>query len=133
MTCDKIVRRTNDERTQTVKVSKDILVDAAFDAGLEPNAVRIDYSGRGMYGDRCIGIVGDLEECRRFERQLQTKLYVDEHQGEDDIENTIVNFVDWCDHQFPSSSQDSMGLSMILYWPRLEFDRDPEEWDEFDE
>lgn len=117
-----------------MKVSKDILVDAAFDAGLEPNDVRIDYSGRAMYGDRCIGIVGDIEECKRFERALQAKLYIDEHEGDDDIESTIRDFVDWCDHRFPRSSQDNMGLSMILYWPSLEFDGDPDEWmDEFED
>lgn len=64
--------------------------------------VRYDYSGRGMYGDTCIGVV--LED------------------GGD-----IFEIVADCAEQgmrIPHPHKDSMGLGTIYYWPRLKFEEE---------
>lgn len=57
--------------------------------------VRERYSGRGMYGDTCMGIVGDSA-------------------------NEIIAAVGIC-----GACSDNMGLSYIVYWPSIVSDLKP--------
>lgn len=82
------------------------LVDVAYDAGLDEDAVRADYSGRGMYGDTCVGIVGSPGELTAYVAALAVTLETDG--------------LDWS--WIGSVSQDSMGLDMIWYWRGLTVD-----------
>ena len=75
-----------------------ILVDAADRCGLE---FRTGYSGRGMYGEQCIGVVGYLSDLIAF------VLLVAER--EKDLAQDELTQLTW----------DSMGLSTIYYWPKL--------------
>lgn len=43
-----------------------VVRDAIADAGLDPEALRTDYSGRGMNGRECVGVVGTMPELFRF-------------------------------------------------------------------
>ena len=75
-----------------------ILVDAADRCDLE---FRTDYSGRGMYGEQCIGVVGYLSDLLAF------VLLVAEQ--DKDLAQDELTQLTW----------DSMGLSTIYYWPKL--------------
>ncbi len=67
---------------------------------VEGNA-RADYSGRGMYGDNCVGIVvSDLLE-------LGAAL------------SRIVEDEELRDELISNSRTDSMGYDTIVYWPRV--------------
>lgn len=72
--------------------------------------VRYDYSGRGMMGAECIAIVTD-EGGYSIATSLQ-KLR-DDHEDED-----VSELLDCMLDREPR--QDSMGLSTVYYWPRLE-------------
>lgn len=82
---------------------------------------RNDYSGRGMYGRQCVGIVGTESECMRVIgqviKQARIKLMVPQmgsselegHQLFEEVVDTMLDF-----------SQDTMSLrSVIMYWPEL--------------
>lgn len=66
------------------------------------------YSGRGMYGKQCIS-VREGDECVS-PGDVAKHLFGEEYDGE----------FDWVSEPL----QDSMGLGIVLYWPRYEW---PEE------
>jgi len=49
-----------------VEIEKSLLLGVAADADIEPENLRWDYSGRGMYGRECFGIVGRMSDYTRF-------------------------------------------------------------------
>lgn len=90
-----------------------------------------DYSGRGMYGSKCVGISGSWQACRlviglaikgmashlvAVARESKDPDFsaTDEDLGdtEHDFEQAIDKLMDQC--------HDDMGLGTIIYWPRLE-------------
>lgn len=77
----------------------ELLKEAATDFGLD---FRTDYSGRSMYGALCVGFVYD--DLTDF---LAALVYI--AQENDDLAETLAR----------SACTDSMGLSMIVYFPRL--------------
>ncbi|MBE5453473.1 hypothetical protein E3G52_000337 [Mycobacteroides abscessus] len=82
--------------------------------------VRDDYSGRGMNGIECVGVViGDL----RFVPALTAELayIVGELTPSDDV-NALTEFL-W---ELPTET-DSMGRSTIVYWPNVRLAADSEE------
>lgn len=68
------------------------------------------YSGRGMYGRKCVGLTGSMQDIM----QVIGAVIKEAHFNSDEIEFTDV--VD-CLLDF---KQDSMGLDVIVYWPELE-------------
>lgn len=62
----------------------------------------LDYSGRGMYGSKCVGVVGSFSQFAKFIARL----------GSVDME--------LAEHFSDAVSQDSMGLDSIFYWTSLE-------------
>lgn len=79
----------------------DMFEYAALEADLD---IYPDYSGRGMYGRRCLGVVGsDAQSLFRLAATLA-------HQGDDGVD--ILTAL--ADHQLAS---DNMGLQRIWYWP----------------
>lgn len=85
---------------------------------------RKDYSGRGMYGRGCIGVVGD----HRGLVELQTQIILEmtatiaarARAGDDagladaeaEFEENLVALLNY--------STDSMGREWVFYWPSLE-------------
>jgi hypothetical protein len=108
---------------------------AQFD-DLDAVSFRNDYSGRGMYGRRCVGIVGDETTCMRIVAEVIKAAHVA-------VDNDLLEFDDVVDLML-HSSRDSMGRSdIILYWTEIEplEDRLPDddgqpdeaqEWHDFD-
>lgn len=83
---------------------------------------RNDYSGRGMYGKTCVGIVGHESDCLhvigKIIKLARIKLMMPQmasselegHRIFDQVVDTMLGY-----------SQDTMGLrSVIIYWPQLE-------------
>jgi len=79
-------------------IDVDLLIDTAFEAGC---TVRTDYSGRYMYGETCVGVVGTPGALAAFVALITRRL--------DDQELDT----DWLGRM----RQDHMGLSDIWYWP----------------
>ena len=71
--------------------------------------LRLDYSGRGMYGNTCLGVVGDYA-CAK---DLVDKIYEYAEEDDDDDLFALADLMseDW--------SRDSMGLKVIEYWSFL--------------
>lgn len=73
------------KKNEAIEALRDIADDTGGD-------FREDYSGRGMYGEECVGIVTD------------TPMHVIEEAAEKGIRG---------------AKQDSMGKRTIVYWPSL--------------
>lgn len=87
-----------------------VLEDAADELGLD---LRTDYSGRGMYGDECIGIVaGSTGEVIRWFFMI--------HDLDDMLADRLVE---------QNMSQDSMAFDIIFYWPSVSVENDESEDD----
>lgn len=72
-----------------------------------------DYSGRGMYGSRCPGIVHGGDQ---FAIGVQLAAYVAENCADlDEATDTLTALA----HMVDGAAWDSMGLRQILYFPSL--------------
>lgn|SRR5262245_55842800 len=81
------------------------VLDALYEAGLEEDALREDYSGRAMYGATCFGVVCELNEMLQFVVALSRN--TPDHDEMDAVVYDLVR----------STRSDGMGLSSIWYWP----------------
>jgi len=111
----------------------EMIRDAAEDMGDEVR-FRDSYSGRGMYGRECVGVVGSEDSCMALVGEVIKRMHYEA--------NPAVDFSQAVD-LIMNISRDSMGRSMILYWPQLapvedrEADDDgqpdeAQEWHDFD-
>ena len=89
-----------------------------YDMGEEALDFRYDYSGRFMFGERCLGIVGSIETISRFLQQLAFEAgRAAALNMEDDPSLVLYNAM-----SLRGARQDSMGLSTIMYWPGVQLD-----------
>ena len=96
-----------------IAIPRTTLNDAADVAGLDTSAIRAKYSGRGMYGGECFGIVCDVGEFALFCAALGSSAD------------------DW---DFVGRAQsDGMGLSTIWYFPGVTTDGKDDDDDDDDE
>ena len=94
----------------------DIEVEINDEQSFDGDYLTTDYSGRGMYGDRCIGVVtGDTAQV-----MFNLGMAIGERAANEEGSR-------WWDlaESFKRSAQDSMGLSAIIYFPSLTLDTDP--------
>lgn len=89
----------------TITIPRDVIVDVLLDAGLDEDALRANYSGRGMYGDECFGLVCDNGELLNFAVELGAR-----------YERGEIDDPDWISYV----SMDAMGMGTIWYWPRVQ-------------
>jgi hypothetical protein len=83
------------------------VIDTVCDmADLEPDAICAEYSGRGMYGQRCFGVTMAPDEVARFREAVSA---VTPHVG-----------LSWAD-----ASVDSLGMDVIVYFPRWRLADEP--------
>lgn len=100
-----------------IALDNDLIVDACYDADIEPDAENAGegaylyrmYSGRAMYGDTCFGIVGTPGQTAQFLIAL--------------AEEDRMLAVDLAE----AMTTDSMGRSMITYFPGYALGDDHEE------
>lgn len=84
---------------------------------------RYGYSGRGMYGARCFGIVGTAGDLVRFATSVAGALWTADGPELDRLHEAIRE---------EETREDSMGFRTIYYWPHLavtEADGSPAEGD----
>lgn len=79
-------------------INRSVVIDALELAGLDEDALRDDYSGRGMYGEDCLAVVCGLGDLLAFATALG------EQYGE-------------ARNWMSSVCSDSMGRSAVYYWP----------------
>jgi hypothetical protein len=78
---------------------------------------RSDYSGRAMYGKRCIGIDGGVADCHKVIAEVIHSIMDEVIDSQDSqVREEARDVID----VLMSYRQDSMGLGMILYWPNAE-------------
>lgn len=127
---------------------QELLKEACEAAGEDFASFRNDYSGRGMYGSKCVGIVGSTVACRLIIAEVIKEMGENlsgiaqcaTHDVLCDAEKDFAEGVD----TLLGFSDDSMGMGgVILYWPGLEpiSEDEPEddgqpdeaqEWHDFD-
>lgn len=97
---------TLDELTEIVHIMAD-----NYSCEVTEDAIRTDYSGRGMYGRRCVGFVIDTSDTLALGAAIAT--FVAKH-VEDDLH---------MDHAFEietlirRATTDNMGFQIIIYFP----------------
>lgn len=89
------------------------------------------YSGRAMYGKKCLAITGDATDCQKFiseainhRIQEMWDKVVDLNDDSDEAEwaeandekDALMDFVT----NIGRARQDSMGLDVVIYWPNIE-------------
>lgn len=87
---------------------------------------RNDYGGRGMYGQRCVGITGSWGDCQKVIAavlgNMTQQLFETAIDCEEGAENTAYDLNDTVQEQIDkllSFSFDQMGYDVIIYWERL--------------
>ena len=70
---------------------------------------RADYSGRGMYGDTCIGWVTDYPH----KLMLQIGIWIGQLEGDPNFPQDVVD-------AFMDPRTDNMGRDYIVYFPKLQ-------------
>lgn len=106
------------QMTQTMVWMYEVLQQACEDAALET----LNYSGRGMYGKKCLGVTGDeglgpLAMSFRIVSGLvrMVDMFVDSSEKtfkKEDLDELLEHM--------ESAQSDSMGRSTVLYFPQLE-------------
>ena len=92
--------------------------------------IRNDYSGRGMYGRRCVGITGRKADCMTVIGEVIKLAHSESaHNDELDFDSAVDLLM--------SFDQDSMGYDVILYWEDIQAEDEEEpdeaqEWESFD-
>lgn len=82
---------------------------------------RNDYSGRGMYGKRCVGISGSMGECQGAIAEAIVLAGIDSQKVQmGSSREETDEFYRQLVHTLLNYSEDSMGMGVILYWPQLE-------------
>ena len=75
-----------------------------------------DYSGRGMYGRKCVGLSGSLRDCMQVIAEVIKDAHLCEQLNFNDVVDTLLD-----------AQQDSMGRGVILYWPEITALEEPQE------
>ncbi len=105
-----------------MKYISEELIDRAFyhaDLDMDEN-LRREYSGRGMYGGKCFGIV-----CRQVGQVVQFMIHLSKLVEEEGMDPDMVL------EMTERMSSDSMGMSSITYFPGFTIGNDPD--DEYSE
>lgn len=104
-----------------------ILKDCAEQASID---FRTDYSGRGMFGSRCVGISGSRDQVAsvlsEVVQQIIQEVFSEAIDADDEqSHNAAYDKNDQAqraiDKLIGGQSQDSMGYDIIVYWPRVKW------------
>ena len=90
------------------------------DGSFEEETFRTDYSGRGMYGRTCFGYVGNNPGAISLELAAIIARQMDPEMDESEVSFTyVMEGLREALYELGSPSRDSMGMSMIYYWPNV--------------
>jgi hypothetical protein len=92
------------------------------------------YSGRGMYGDTCYGIVCS-DSTSLLPNLLELIDQADLHRSIEaaPTENQYRIAIQWITYVFQRSRTDNLGLNTIVYFPGLDLDYVEKSFEECDE
>lgn len=90
-------------------INRDDFEDAAYQIDAD---IRDDYSGRGMYGDTCIGVTFD----QYGGNEMELGVLLGQKLDADDAYALARN-----------ARSDSMGLGTIIYFPNFKFEDEEDE------
>jgi hypothetical protein len=76
---------------------------------------RTKYTGRGMYGTRCIGIVGSTKDLVRFMLKIVPLL---DPMWDTEWSHDGVMIPEYSP-EWENVSHDTMGTQLIYYWPAI--------------
>jgi hypothetical protein len=113
------------------------IIGAARDAGLHVRS----YSGRAMYGDKCLGIEFDGSEATVICDIITA--FMDMHSDLGDVDETRPDDSNYDGENYAQTlfemvsalrmaRSDSMGRGSIVYWPRIEWTADMNDSDDND-
>lgn len=91
-------------------MKKSALQIALENIGLEPRS----YSGRGMYGKKCLGVVVSSENRHEITEAIIDATVTFAEAGE-------YGEIDELKRALRRESQDNMAYDTIVYWPGVEF------------
>lgn len=103
------------------------LFDAILQVAEEEEYKVRSYSGRAMYGRRCLGVIGQIDS---FKFGMQVALFM--AQTKIDEEESSENCVYVDNLPMTHSRMDNMGLDMVLYFPHIAVTEEQENEDEED-
>jgi hypothetical protein len=98
--------------------------------------IRFDYSGRGMYGEKCIGFVGSHDYIQSAINSACLDTVKEEYLRDEFHPMVIFDRMGSYLEMFEDSKEDSMGkYDIIVYYPELEYDSDAKQYidSEFDD
>lgn len=111
---------------------KAMFVDALQQHGLSLRP----YSGRGMYGRTCVGVVGHrstiFEALGDFLAQAHNDVFddlrdisEDDDAGFEAVSRRSDNYTEFASSLLATFNQDNMGFDDIVYWPEWAYEDDP--------
>jgi hypothetical protein len=97
------------------------LEEVAGDAGLDEGALRDRYSGRAMYGDTCLALVGSVGDLVRF--LLELSHAASRYDPDPDAEAAQLRLRELVDTlRGTGTRHDGMGRDTVYYWPVVSAD-----------
>lgn len=81
--------------------------------------IHTNYSGRGMFGDKCFGISGNQRSLNIYSYFIRSLIDRDRDLAEEFLTQAI--------------REDSMGRGSIIYWEGIQWNEEYELYDEDDE
>ena len=94
------------------------ILEAFNEAGIEveSGSIRLGYSGRGMYGTECLGLVMSANDFPSFNQDL-VEILINRIATTEDLE--LLDLFKSVKTAMRSYSSDSMGLDQIQYYPDI--------------
>lgn len=87
----------------------ELITDEVANMHDETHSVRADYSGRGMHGATCVGVTSRTPGAALAFAQILMDEIREAEWGHTDIAFRVITHM----------MSDTMGLSMIYYWPNI--------------
>lgn len=106
--------------TTLTAIKRNVIETALELASVDYDGIRPDYSGRGMYGETCLGITfDDYGQLATFLVEL-TGLFAETTM--DDEEPCVYDVIQPARDLARKLRTDSMGYQVIAYWPGIEIE-----------
>lgn len=99
-----------------------ILVDALDAPGIDGYRLSLDYSGRGMYGDTCFGVIFENGVSAAFSWLAALGYQLGYDEGQDGTPEDVDT--DLATDLARNARTDNMGYSTIVYFPRFQLDEE---------
>lgn len=119
------------EKDKTMHIIQTILIDAKNNSLKDLEFECRNYSGRGMHGKYCLGIITSESVGKLFALIVQ-ELYNYVLESLDEVNDDNYSEIEKCTHSkfceisqaFSSMSQDNMGTDMVYYFPNVKFEEE---------